>query len=277
MEQTSWQTIPWAADPNGKTQQSRIFDIISLIPGLFEDLANFETAAVAAETTDPSLNPGSALHVNEQKQSLQTNIDTSLTTVNQWYQNWSTIYPDAVQTISSPRQFGSSNIPYPVHLFGMPLLFPSLLRANEYILYNTAIFLLLTIASQVSSSAPASPFDQIRPVEGEHLSVPVMAASVPSIISRYRQHVATETCKTIPYFLQFDLHAYSGAYLLCFPLNILLGIYGMSTEKGQFVAHVLTDIASNWSVMAGDAWLRHIKEKEARGGGLTQESVSDGW
>lgn len=38
LEQPDWQTIPWALATTSKSHQNGIFDILSFVPGLFEDL-----------------------------------------------------------------------------------------------------------------------------------------------------------------------------------------------------------------------------------------------
>ena len=71
---------------------------------------------------------------------------------------------------------------------------------------------------------------------------------------------ATEICRAVPYHLQFDAHAYSGAYVLCFPLNILLGINGVKSEEGLWIAGVLGEIAANWGIAAAGAQLARARE-----------------
>ena len=247
------------------------------MPGLLEDLVNFKIAVTSVETTDPSIDPDSTSRATDRTLSLQAKINTNLSSLNRWYQIWSTTYPAAVNIASSEHFFEASNTPYPFHLFGPPLLFPSLLLANEYTLYNTTIFLLLTIASQLSSSIPVSPVDQAQAREDAPFPTTIANTMIPSNLSHHRRLAAIEISRAVPYHLQFDNHAYSGAYLLCFPLNILLGIYGVKSEEGQWIASVLADIASNWGIMAGNAWLRHAEEKSAKGESVNEDCTYKGW
>ena len=254
-----------------KHHLSGLFDILSVAPGLFEDLARLKIATSLATTRDPSLHLASPVDADEEKRSLQGKVDKTVSSLNQWYQNWSSANQDALQTISSPHQFSATKIPYSVPLFGLPLLFPSLLQANEYTMYNATLFVLLTITNQLSLS-PSIPFGhRVESRDRGQTPTSSMAAdAAPTDIYNRRRQVALEICKAVPYHLQFDLHAYSGAFLLCLPLNILFGICGSKTEDGQWVARVLTDIASNWGIMAGNSWLREMEEKEARGSGITR-------
>ncbi len=269
--------MPWALNPGVKSHQSRIFDVLSFVPGLLEDLTKLKNAATSTEIESLSPESDRALRITGQQHSIQTTINAHLSFLHQWYQAWSTTYQDAIHTISSPVQFSPLKCPYPLHLFGTPLLFSSLLRANEYTLYNLALFLLLTIASQIASPSSGSRVHLTRPTDTIEFSASVPSFSVPANVEQQRRHAAIEICKVIPYHLQFDLHAYSGAFLLCFPLNILLGIKGPRSEEGKWIANVLADIESNWKITAGNAYLSRSSEEVAKGKGAPNEEGDENW
>lgn len=277
LEKSDWQEIPWALNPGVKSHQSRLFDVLSFVPGLLEDLANCRTSTSTTDISSLPLASDTTLRVNEHKRSAQITINAHLSFLDQWYQAWSTTFQDAVHTITSPSQFTPLNIPYPLHILGKPLLFSSLLRASEYTLYNLAIFLLLTVASQLSSPLSSPQAHGTQHADTHATSTSATLNNTATNIVQRRRHSATEICKAIPYHLQFDLHAYSGAYLLCFPLNILMGVKGTRSEEGKWIALILADIESSWGIMAGNTWQSRPGGTAGKDKGADNQDVGEDW
>lgn len=121
LEDENWRLLPWARQPDSKSSQDQLVDIMVMLPGLFEDRDALDKIA------DPD-----AKHI------LVSSIRAQLARLLQWHCNWITMYPcvawEEQRSVKEAADYG----PLPAKL-----LFSNFSRAVELALHDAILLCLL--------------------------------------------------------------------------------------------------------------------------------------
>ena len=144
----------------------------------------------------------------------------------------------------------------PYGLFGSPLSFPDTIRATEYTVYNTNVFLLLGLLHHYQLADPSRKVSTdflkaLLPLSPQNPHPTARA----SLIMKTRRQAAITICRAVPYHLSFEASGFSGAYLLMFPLHVTLRLFPPGSEEADWIRRVLERIRDKWGFETGSRWL----------------------
>ncbi|KAL8822845.1 MAG: hypothetical protein Q9191_006427 [Dirinaria sp. TL-2023a] len=252
LEEREWRTIPWAADPSQKSRLDHLIDIFCVIPGLLE-----KQKALGFSPWQS----GSAISAFTKRHGTQINkrfdeVEAQLHVLQVWKQSWNAANPSAAQSSPPSSYLLTSRDDLPYELFGSPLNFPDALRANEYTVYNTNLFLLLGLAHHYQLADPSRKLStdflkSLLPLSPENPHPNARA----SMVIKTRRQAAINVCRAVPYHLLFEVNGFSGAYLLMFPLNVVLRQFQPGSGEANWIRRVLDRIRDKWGFESGSRWL----------------------
>lgn len=218
LEQDKWKTVPWALEPASKDTMSYLQDILCDIPGLMDDAVNLR-------------NPGrEAVQKAISYEALSRNILGRLNQLYQWRTRWEEEYPNACDEIPAQQHFDEQAVFFPTML-----RFSSTRRADEIVLYNTALILLLRLGAQAigpTFNASMAAFYLPR----TNIQDPLWRSE-----AKYVQAIATDICKCVMYYLS-DYHNRAGVSLLI-SLRVAYTAFLPTSIQAKLVDTMMTRIA----------------------------------
>ena len=193
-------------------------DILCDIPGLMEDAVNLRNCDLEA------------LQKAISHQALSRNIIDCLNHLYRWRMRWEDEYPNACQEIPAQQRLDEQP------LFPKVLHFSSTKRADEIVLYNTALIFILRLGAEAigpafnTSTAALNlpPFDTQGP-----LYLPGQAINI--------QAIATEISKSVGYYLSDHCHR-AGVSLLI-PLRVAYSTFLSTSRQAKWVDAMIIRIA----------------------------------
>ena len=232
LDQEEWLTLPW--DHEQKSPMNLLIDIFCIIPGLLEDCKTLNPNRSFIWDFSPATSPSTDSTESQDPRlaDLRQRVQECYTKLEQWKEEWSKVFPLAVEIVKDMSQFPRLEPKFPINIFQHAISFPDFLRANEYQLYNTVVFFL----SSLMLSLPLSSSD-------DHTALP----SVSDLLGQ-RWEAAYDICRAVPYDLRFEEHGCGGAYLLLFPLLTNLRLFGADSEEGKWIKQVLEGIRVKWGL-----------------------------
>ena len=210
--------MPWALEPASKNAMTYLQDVLCDIPGLMEDAVNLRNRDLEAVQKAIS------------HQALSRNIVDCLNHLYRWRMRWEEEYPNACEEI--PAQQPLDEQP----LFPKTLHFSSIKRADEIVLYNTALIFILRLGAEAigptfdTSTAALNlpPIDTRGP-----LYLPGQAINI--------QVIATEISKSVGYYLSDYCHR-AGVSLLI-PLRVAYTAFLPTSRQAKWVDTMIIRIA----------------------------------
>ena len=218
LEHVDWKTIPWAADPESKTLDLYLHDILCDVPGLLEDATNLELSSL-------EMAQNLSLH-----RDLSSKILVLLQTLYEWRVIWQQQNPDScceVPTSSPDHEAFSPNI----------LFYSSISAAYEICHYNAILLLILRLGSQVIGPA----FDPTNPslhLTGGRDCGPLFSPGC----ALNAQAVATEICKSVEFHLSYSASS-DAAFLLLFPLRLAYQTFEPESKETKWLSGIMRKIA----------------------------------
>lgn len=183
-------------------------------------------------------------------------VEAQLHVLQAWKKEWDTANPTAAQPSPPSSYLLTSPDDLPYELFGSPLNFPDTLCANEFTVYNTNLFLLLSLVHHYQLAAPNRKLSteflkSLLPLAPENPH-PVPRAN---LVVKTRRQAAINVCRAVPYHLLFEANGFSGAYLLMFPLNVMLRLFQSGSDEASWIRLILGRIRDKWGFETGSRWL----------------------
>ena len=216
LEQSRWKTVPWALEPASKNAMTCVQDVLCDIPGLMEDAVNLRNRD--REAVQKSIS----------HQALSRSIVDCL---NHLYQC------DGMKNTQNTSEEIPARQPLDEQpLFPKMLHFSSIKRANEIILYSTALIFILRLGAEAigptfdTSTAALNlpPFDTQGP-----LYLPGQAINI--------QAIATEISKSVGYYLSDYCHR--AGVSLPIPLRVAHVAFLSTSRQEKWVDRMIIRIA----------------------------------
>ncbi|KAE9373024.1 hypothetical protein N431DRAFT_503803 [Stipitochalara longipes BDJ] len=220
LEHPDWKTIPWATDPESKTLELCLHDLLCDVPGLLVDATNLQFSILEMD----------------QKHSLYRDLSSKilvhLQSLYEWRATWQQQNPDCcceVPTSYPDHEAFSSTVFY----------YSTLSTANEICSYNAQLLLILRLGSEVIGPTfdPAlSSLHLPGYLNYDPLFPPGLAVNA--------QAVATEICKSVEYHL---LHPASSAaaFFLLLPLRLAYQTFSPGSKESEWLSGVMRRIADS--------------------------------
>ena len=240
LDQEAWLTLPWAQDLDQKSSMNHLIDIFCIIPGLLEDCKSLlSSTSFSLDFSSPKSQDPRFIDLHQRTQQCYIKLQ-------KWKENWDGAYPSAVQAVNM-SYFPPSDLKFPIEVFEYAIAFPNLLRANEYQLYNTLMFLLSSLMLLLSSAMLFVPLLS--------LDAQITSPSVSNLLGQ-RWNAAENICRAVPYELMFEKHSCVDAYLLLFSLLTALRLFTSNSPEGSWIKQMLTEFRNRWGLEGGgNTWL----------------------
>jgi len=218
LERPDWKTIPWALEPESKTLDFYLHDMLCDIPGLLEDATNIELSIL-------EIAQNRSLHRH-----LSRKILLLLQTLYEWRARWQQQNPDScceVPTSSPDDEAFSPNI----------IVYSSLGAAYEICFYNAILLLILKLGSQVIGPA-FDPTNLSLRLTG-HLDYGPL---IPPGFALNSQAAATEICKSVEFHLAHPSSS-AASFFLLFPLRVAYQTFEPESKEAKWLRGVMTKVA----------------------------------
>ncbi|KAK7935167.1 hypothetical protein PG985_000662 [Apiospora marii] len=136
-----WTTTPWALAPASKPEQAKLLDILTVVPGLLEDLKTIENLDLG------QANREELDHHNVLKEVLGGRIRTQIEALYRWRLIWQNRFASSVTLGTDVPAYSAM----PGELMSRRLSFGSAARAADISLYNAVLLWLLALQQKVTS------------------------------------------------------------------------------------------------------------------------------
>jgi hypothetical protein len=204
LDTEAWKTIPWVKHPETKTPEHRLYDILSMVPGIGEDLN-------ARNRADDDKEIRKALHDKS-----RAKVKQALTQLTSWRWQWEKDNPHSVseKPVDPATSLTVDDDGNP--LFETILWYSTIMQATEIMLYNCYLMLLLyyaliledtTIMKEVLASMPQPTMQ------------PNNALMLPTADMQIRDGTH-EICRSMEYCLR-ESNLSIGSLTLASPLRLL--------------------------------------------------------
>jgi hypothetical protein len=149
LEQQEWKTLPWALEPDSKSEQAKLFDIFVMVPGLLEDYERM--LSWQATCTSGSNDRTSEIVVRQQDShyvfsfNLRDRIVEQLQLLFRWRQNWQQRHGGGVMLLHKSRGIDKGPAEFNGSLLEFAAPVNAMIRAAEMTLYNAILLWLLVL------------------------------------------------------------------------------------------------------------------------------------
>ena len=218
LEQDKWKTVSWALEPASKDTMSYLQDIMCDLPGLMDEAVNIQSPSLGVVQKAISY------------EALSRNILDHIDQLYQWRRRWEDEYPNAYYEVAAQPHLDVQP------LFPTMLRFSNIRQADEIVLYNTALILLLRLGAKVMGPA----FDTSTAIFNLPAIDSLGSLSQPGE-TEIVQTVATEICKCVGYYL-LDYRNRAGVSLLI-SLRVAHTAFLPTSGPAKWIDTLMTRIA----------------------------------
>jgi hypothetical protein len=145
LDDIRWQSVPWELNPDSKSAQSHLLDILVAVPGLLEENDRIEKEA-GYHTLDGFVDPSLTMNSSLRRTKLCDCIVAQLGKLYRWRWDWQRKYSRHVSVDPSGREPGGRATKAPGSVGNLVRLhFDRPVHANDIMLYNSALMWLLAL------------------------------------------------------------------------------------------------------------------------------------
>lgn len=218
LEHPDWKNIPWAKDPDSKTLNHYLHDILCDMPGLLEDTLNLENSEIISQD------------YISRHEALSRNILIQLRTLYEWRVTWQEENSNLCYEIPASGARGQP-------IFHTVFHYSNLTSANGIAMYNAILLFLLRLGNRVIGTS----FDPSIPAL--HLSNDTSYDPLlpPGSVQNPRD-AALEICRSVDYHL-LDSAGNAGAFFLLFPLRLAYLTMDPGSREALWLINVMRQLA----------------------------------
>ncbi|KAK3073000.1 hypothetical protein LTR53_005812, partial [Teratosphaeriaceae sp. CCFEE 6253] len=210
LEEACWRKTPWADDPESKSEQDKLVDVMSILPGLLEDLGPLQQDLPSTTTS--------------RKRSFCSQVQGGLQVLLGWRQAWDTSHPNIARERSRPSHSARDPLVSPSDA-PRSLHYSSFACAVEHSLYNAILICLLGLLHLVETPEAASYYTETAARQalkrdsstGGHWATPCLLAPGETW---GLTGPAREIVRAFEYQLAYDQRRRESALFWLFPLGL---------------------------------------------------------
>jgi hypothetical protein len=206
LESEAWRSIPWTLDPESKSGQNQLGDILVMVPGFLEDDDTLK------ERNDPGF-----------REDLLERVEYQLMQLFAWRWKWQALHQSHVLEIPTIQDPQTSQFP----LFPSTLHFLDFELATEISLYNAVQIWLIALLYKLSPTSAPSRIIAAATLSASQASFPDSSPStllqLPGSATSLRS-LAIEIGRVFEYQCKHVHHSREAAYWYLFPMGLAFSV-----------------------------------------------------
>ncbi|GAM43740.1 hypothetical protein TCE0_060f18794 [Talaromyces pinophilus] len=223
LDEENWQSVPWVIEPNSKSPQNYLADILGTVPGMLEDDA-------ALSLQDDSM----------ARATLLDRVEHQLVKLFQWRWKW-----EKLNRFSAWEELVSSNpsaVPGQDRIFNSILCFSAFEQATEIVLYNAVqmwlVGLLWRLAQSESPAIISSAARIAATQAGTFEETNVTPLLLPGMSFSLREP-AIEICRVFEYQCLNAQHNRGSALFCLLPIGLAYGVLERESRYQYWIRSML--------------------------------------